>query len=80
MDINTRRGFFGKMAAIAAVFAGGSKLSAQQPAASAAPAQGATPACLAQMRRGGTATCRMGFIIFRGRDRMTGMGKTITFS
>src|SRR5580704_3312305 len=44
MDINTRRGFFGKMAAIAAVFAGGSKLSAQQPAASAAPAQSATPA------------------------------------
>jgi enamine deaminase RidA (YjgF/YER057c/UK114 family) len=41
MENDTRRGFFGKMAAIAAVFAGGSKLSAQQPAAT--PAQGATP-------------------------------------
>jgi enamine deaminase RidA (YjgF/YER057c/UK114 family) len=41
MDINTRRGFFEKMAMIAAVFAGGSKVSAQQPAA---PAQGAAPA------------------------------------
>src|ERR1700722_7300499 len=42
MENDTRRGFFGKMAAIAAVFAGGSKLSAQQPAASTTPAQGAT--------------------------------------
>lgn len=44
MENGTRRGFFGKMAAIAAVFAGGSRVSAQQPASSAAPVQGATPA------------------------------------
>jgi enamine deaminase RidA (YjgF/YER057c/UK114 family) len=44
MDINTRRGFFEKMAMIATIFAGGSNVSAQQPAASATSAQGATPA------------------------------------
>jgi enamine deaminase RidA (YjgF/YER057c/UK114 family) len=41
MDINTRRGFFERMAMLAAVFAGGSKVSAQQPAT--AQTQGATP-------------------------------------
>jgi enamine deaminase RidA (YjgF/YER057c/UK114 family) len=41
MEINTRRGFFGRIAAVAAFVAGGSKLSvAQQPAASASPPQG----------------------------------------
>ncbi len=45
MEINTRRRFFGKAAAIAALVAGGSKLSAQQPSATAAPAaNGAAPA------------------------------------
>ena len=45
MEINTRRGFFGKMAAIAALVAGGSNLSAQQPAAGATPSRSSgTPA------------------------------------
>lgn len=44
MEINTRRGFFGKAAAFAALVAGGSKLaSAQQPASGATP-RGGTPA------------------------------------
>jgi enamine deaminase RidA (YjgF/YER057c/UK114 family) len=44
MDINTRRSFFGKMAAVAAIAASGSKLSAQQPAsATAATPAGAAP-------------------------------------
>ena len=39
MEINTRRGFFGKVAAIAAVVAGGSKIAAaQQPLTAPAPA------------------------------------------
>jgi enamine deaminase RidA (YjgF/YER057c/UK114 family) len=38
MEINTRRGFFGKIAAIAALVAGAPKLSAQQPSSNAAPA------------------------------------------
>jgi enamine deaminase RidA (YjgF/YER057c/UK114 family) len=43
MEINSRRGFLGKAAAIAAVVAGGSKIAAaQQPAATAAPAQSGT--------------------------------------
>jgi enamine deaminase RidA (YjgF/YER057c/UK114 family) len=44
MDINTRRGFFGSMAAIAAVLAGGSKLSAQQPSSGATPSVPSTDA------------------------------------
>jgi enamine deaminase RidA (YjgF/YER057c/UK114 family) len=41
MEINTRRGFFGKMATIAALAAGGSKVaSAAQAGSTAAPAQG----------------------------------------
>ena len=48
MDINTRRSFFGKMAAIAAVAAGAPNLSAQQPSSAAAPtaptSAGAAPA------------------------------------
>jgi enamine deaminase RidA (YjgF/YER057c/UK114 family) len=43
MEINTRRGFFGKVAALAAFVAGGAKIAeAQQPAPTAAPAQSAT--------------------------------------
>jgi len=38
MEINTRRGFFGKIAAIAALVVGAPKLSAQQPSSTAAPA------------------------------------------
>src|ERR1700761_5161686 len=44
MQTNTRRNFFGKMAAMTAFLTGGTKLSAQQPATSATPAQSATPA------------------------------------
>ena len=45
MDINTRRSFFGKMAAIAAVAAGAPNLSVQQPSSATAPATaGAAPA------------------------------------
>jgi enamine deaminase RidA (YjgF/YER057c/UK114 family) len=44
MDINTRRGFFGSMAAIAAVLAGGSKLPAQQPSTGATPSVPGTDA------------------------------------
>jgi enamine deaminase RidA (YjgF/YER057c/UK114 family) len=36
MEINTRRSFFGKMAAVAALVAGGTRLSAQQPSTSPA--------------------------------------------
>ncbi|HEY2819666.1 MAG TPA: RidA family protein [Candidatus Acidoferrum sp.] len=44
MDSNTRRSFFGKMAAIATLAAGAPKLSAQQPASATAPAPaGAAP-------------------------------------
>jgi enamine deaminase RidA (YjgF/YER057c/UK114 family) len=39
MNINTRRSFFGKIAAIATLAAGAPKLSAQQPSSAAAPAQ-----------------------------------------
>ena len=39
MDINTRRSFFGKMAAIAAVAAAAPNLSAQQPSSATAPTQ-----------------------------------------
>ena len=43
MDINTRRGFLGKVAAIAAFVAGASKIeAAQQPASPASPAQSGT--------------------------------------
>jgi len=42
MEINTRRGFFGKVAVLAALVAGGSKLAAgQQPASGATPSAGA---------------------------------------
>lgn len=44
MEINTRRSFFGKITAMAALLAGGSKLSAQQSAPSARPPAGAPPA------------------------------------
>jgi enamine deaminase RidA (YjgF/YER057c/UK114 family) len=37
MEPNTRRSFFGKVAAIAALAAGGSKLSAQQPSSTSSP-------------------------------------------
>lgn len=46
MEINTRRSFFGKVAALAAFVAGGSKLAAaQQPASGAAPSSG-TPTAI----------------------------------
>jgi len=44
MDINTRRGFFGRMAAFAVALAGGSKLSAQQPSSGASPSVPGTDA------------------------------------
>ena len=75
MDINTRRGFFGKMAAIAAVFAGGSKLSAQQAAASAAPAQSATPAVPGTDAPRRNSHVQNGIYYFSGTGSNDGYGK-----
>jgi enamine deaminase RidA (YjgF/YER057c/UK114 family) len=75
MDINTRRGFFGKMAAIAAVFAGGSKLSAQQPAASAGPAQSATPAVPGTDAPRRNSHVQNGIYYFSGTGSNDGYGK-----
>ena len=75
MDINTRRGFFGKMATIAAVFAGGSKLSAQQPAASAAPARSATPAVPGTDAPRRNSHVQNGIYYFSGTGSNDGYGK-----
>jgi enamine deaminase RidA (YjgF/YER057c/UK114 family) len=75
MDINTRRGFFGKMAAIAAVFAGGSKLSAQQAAASATPAQSATPAVPGTDAPRRNSHVQNGIYYFSGTGSNDGYGK-----
>jgi enamine deaminase RidA (YjgF/YER057c/UK114 family) len=55
MGTNTRRNFFGKMAAMAAVFTGTPKLFAQQ-----APASGATPSSVPAARPAGSTPPRAG--------------------
>jgi enamine deaminase RidA (YjgF/YER057c/UK114 family) len=75
MEINTRRGFFGKMAAVAAVLAGGSKLSAQQPAASATPAQSATPAVPGTDAPRRNSHVQNGIYYFSGTGSNDGYGK-----
>lgn len=74
MEINTRRSFFGKVAAVAALAAGGSKLSAQQPSSAGAPA--GTPASSDATRRpGGSGHIQNGIYYFSGTGSNDGYPK-----
>ncbi|HEX3119428.1 MAG TPA: RidA family protein [Candidatus Acidoferrum sp.] len=75
MEINTRRGFFGKVAALAAFAAGGAKITkAQQAAPTAAPAQSATiPGVNDSARR--NSHIQNGIYYFSGTGSNDGYGK-----
>jgi len=77
MTNNTRRNFFGRMAALAAVVSGAPKLFAQQ-AAPAAPAQSGGPAGIPGVdlpRRGGGNHVHNGIYYFSGTGSNDGYGK-----
>lgn len=75
MEINTRRGFFGKVAALAAFAAGGAKITkAQQAPPTAAPAQSATiPGVNDSARR--NSHIQNGIYYFSGTGSNDGYGK-----
>lgn len=75
MEINTRRGFFGKVAALAAFAAGGAKITkAQQAAPTEAPAQSATiPGVNDSARR--NSHIQNGIYYFSGTGSNDGYGK-----
>ena len=74
MQINARRSFFGKMAAIAAVLTGAPKLLAQQAAPAAAPTPGGAPGGAAPRRPGGSHV-QNGIYYFSGTGSNDGYGK-----
>jgi enamine deaminase RidA (YjgF/YER057c/UK114 family) len=79
MGINTRRNFFGKIAAMAAFVTGGLKLSAQQATPPATPAPGtapvAAPSADAPRRPGGSNHTRDGIYYFSGTGSNDGYPK-----
>jgi enamine deaminase RidA (YjgF/YER057c/UK114 family) len=79
MRTDNRRSFFGKIAAITAFMAGGSKLSAQQPSPAGAPASGTAPAGGpggdAPRRAGGSSHVQNGIYYFSGTGSNDGYPK-----
>jgi hypothetical protein len=80
MKINTRRSFFGMIAAMTSLVTGAMKLSGQQ-TPSVAPTPGTTPASGDTTRRSGTGNhIHDGIFYFSVRVPTTAIPKTITLS
>ena len=83
MGINTRRNFFGKIAAMAAAVTGAPKLFAQQAPAAVTPTSGTTPGAPGKdtpRRSSGDNHTHSGIYYFSVRVPMTAIPRTITSS